>query len=81
MEMTSPLAAAEGETPAPPRRWRFRISTMMMLVVIVGLTLALVIEHQKRRAAEEQARGAQAVRKALSKGARATASPIRIDPD
>jgi hypothetical protein len=27
-------------------RWRIRISTLMLLIVILGLSLALVMEHQ-----------------------------------
>src|SRR5262245_20783604 len=31
--------------PRPPR-WRFRISTLMQLVVIAALSIAMVIEHR-----------------------------------
>jgi len=41
------------EQQRPP--WRFRISTLMLLVVILGLTLALVMERQKRQVSEAMA--------------------------
>jgi hypothetical protein len=36
-------------------RWRLRISTLMLLIVILGLSLALVMEHQRRQVSEERA--------------------------
>jgi len=36
-------------------RWRFRISTVMLLVIIVALSLALVVEHRERVLSEQRA--------------------------
>ena len=35
-------------------RWRFRISTLMLLVVILGLVLTLVVDRWKRLQNEQQ---------------------------
>jgi hypothetical protein len=61
------------------RRCRFRISTLMLLVVIAALSLSLVLEHRKRVLSEELARAneqrarAEAAR-ALDRAAQAQAS-------
>jgi hypothetical protein len=47
-----------------PQRWRFRISTLMLLVVIAALATALFVEHTKRLAAERRAAG-EAMRAAV----------------
>jgi hypothetical protein len=36
-------------------RWRIRISTLMLLVIIAALSLALVVEHRKRALSEQLA--------------------------
>jgi hypothetical protein len=36
-------------------RWRFRISTLMLLVIIAALSSALVVEHRQRVLAERLA--------------------------
>jgi hypothetical protein len=38
-----------------PRRFHLRLSTLMLLIVILGLSLALVMEHQRRQVLEERA--------------------------
>jgi hypothetical protein len=68
----------------------------MLLILVAGLTLALVVEQQKRWVAEERARAtwaairaqaararaAQAVKRAqAAKKARADPGPILLDPD
>jgi hypothetical protein len=37
------------------RGWRFRISTLMLQVIIAALALALVVEHNKRVLSEQRA--------------------------
>ncbi len=42
------------------RRWRFRISTLMLLVIIAALTAALVVERRNRERLERQLASANA---------------------
>ena len=36
-------------------RWRFRISTLMLLILVVGLAIAIIMDCQRRRVVEEVA--------------------------
>jgi hypothetical protein len=51
-------------------RWRFRISTLMLLIIIVGLSIALVTEQRRRVLSVELARANQelAAARALQAG-------------
>jgi hypothetical protein len=58
-------------------RWRFRISTLMLLVVIAALASALVIEHRKRQLSEELALANEQMARAEAQRALAIAQQAR----
>jgi hypothetical protein len=58
-------------------RWRFRISALMLLVVIFGLSIALVTEQRRRQVAEELARAREAEARAVADLALARAQQAR----
>jgi hypothetical protein len=61
----------------PPRR--FRISTLMLLVLIAALSIALVMERRRRQVWEEMARANAARAEAEAAHARAIAQQAEYD--
>jgi hypothetical protein len=52
-------------------RWRFRISTLMLLVVIAALSIALVIERHTSKQSEQRFRASAELARAETEVARA----------
>jgi hypothetical protein len=60
-----------------PPRWRIRISTLMLLVIIAALSLALIVERWKKHLDEQRSIASLERANALTRQAQAGAQPVR----